>query len=159
MDIAYLGTNKFKSSKKRKKTMVIRQAHKKDLPQILAFMGIGQAKRKDWHVSAEKFVESYITNKHNFFLICLKNGKIEGTINGELWDDKGFAYLGEIRAIGKKREEIIQNMFKQFIVFCKKKNVKIINTYVQKKKKKQIEVYLSLGMKKRGEHFYFERRI
>ncbi len=139
--------------------MIIRQAHKKDLPPILAYMGIRQTKRKDWHVPAVKFVESYITNKHNFFLICLDKGKVVGSINGELWNDKGFAYIGEISATGKDRKEIIQSMFGRFVVFCKKKKVTLINTYVRKNKRKQIEVYKSLGMKKRGENFYFERRV
>ena len=46
-----------------------------------------------------------------------------------------------------------------FLKFCKKKKVKLINTYVRKNNTKQINVFKKLGMKKKGEHFYFEKRL
>jgi len=139
--------------------MIIRQARSSDFKKILDFMGGRQVKRKDWHVSSKNFVLSYITNKHNFFLIALDNDVVVGTINGELWNDKGFAYVGEISAKGRNKKEIVDQMFIYFVNFCKKKKVTLINTYVRKNKKKSIDLYKSLGMKKKGEHLYLERRI
>lgn len=139
--------------------MEIRQAKKSDLNKILEFMGSKQVSRQDWHIHSRQFVTSYITNRHNFFIIALENDKIVGTINGELWDDKGFAYVGEITAKGKNREEIINLMYSYFTKFCKEKGVTLINTYVKKTKQKQIKTYQRLGMKRTGEYFGYEKRI
>lgn len=139
--------------------MIIRQARASDLEKILDFMGARQIKRKDWHITPKKFVLSYITNKHNFFLIALDNETVLGTINGELWDDKGFAYVGEISAKGKNKKEIVDKMFAYFVDFCKKKGITLINIYVRKNKKKLIDFYKGLGMKKKGEHLYLEKEI
>jgi hypothetical protein len=139
--------------------MNIRQANKSDLDGILKFMGLKQVFRKDWHVSSRNFVLSYITNKHNFFIIALENKEVIGTINGELWNDKGFAYVGEIIAKGKNKQNIIDAMYSYFVKFCKKKGVTLINTYVKKNKKEQIKTYKGLGIKQKGEYFYHEKRI
>tara|TARA_Y100000310_G_scaffold287633_1_gene312671 strand:+ start:4038 stop:4457 length:420 start_codon:yes stop_codon:yes gene_type:complete len=139
--------------------MNIRQAKKTDLHNILKFMGLKQVSRKDWHVPSKQFVLSYITNKHNFFIISLEDHKVVGTINGELWNDKGFAYIGEVIAKGKNKQKIIDAMYLYFVNFCKKKGVTLINTYVKKSKEKQIKTYKDLGMKKRGEYFSYEKRI
>ena len=139
--------------------MKIRKATKKDLNKVLEFMGIRQIKRSDWHINSKKFVSSYITNKHNFFFITVDKNKVVGTINGELWDDKGFAYVGEIVARGKYTNRIINEMFDYFLEFCRTKKVKLINTYVRKSKKKQINTYKNLGMKKVGEYFGYEKRL
>jgi len=139
--------------------MDIRQANKSDLHSILEFMELKQVSRKDWHVPSKKFVLSYITNKHNFFIIALENKKVIGTINGELWNDKGFAYVGEIIAKGKNKQNIVDAMYSYFVKFCKKKDVTLINTYVKKSKKEKIKTYKELGMKQKGEYFYYEKRI
>lgn len=139
--------------------MEIRQANLNDLNLILEYFGNKTINRKDWHIEYGKFIKSYIKNKHNFFLIALKDKKVVGTINGELWDDKGFAYVGEISANGKEKEHIIKNMFKHFKKFCKKKGVSLINTYVNIKEKEKIKVYQDLKMKKIGKYFGMERRI
>ncbi|MEA3329620.1 MAG: GNAT family N-acetyltransferase [Nanoarchaeota archaeon] len=137
--------------------MDIRQAKKADLHSILEFMGLKQVSRQDWHVPSKQFVLSYITNKHNFFIIALDSNKVMGTINGELWNDKGFAYIGEIIAKGKNKQKVIDAMYSYFVKFCKKKGVTLINTYVNKNKEKQIKTYKTLGMKRKGEYFYLAR--
>jgi len=139
--------------------MEIRQATKKDLNRILKSMGIDQVNRKSWHVSSKKFVLSYIINKHNYFFIAIDKNKVVGTINGELWDDKGFAYIGEISAKGKNKDKVIKELFSYFVKFCKKKKVTLINTYVNKNKNQQISLYKSLGMKKVGDYLGYEKRI
>ncbi len=140
-------------------SLKIRQATKKDLNKILKSMGIDQINRKSWHVSSKKFVLSYITNRHNYFFIAIENNEVVGTINGELWDDKGFAYVGEINAKGKNKDKIIESLYEYFMKFCKKKGVTLINTYVNKNKKQQISIYKKLGMRKVGDYFGFERRL
>jgi len=139
--------------------MKIRQATKKDLNMILKSMGIDQVNRKSWHVSSKKFVLSYITNKHNYFFIAVEDGEVVGTVNGELWDDKGFAYIGEISAKGRNKEKIIDSLYDYFVKFCEKKKVTLINSYVNKNKKQQISVYKKLGMKKVGDYLGFEKRL
>ena len=139
--------------------MDIHQAKKSDLRSILEFIGLKQVTRKDWHIPSKKFVLSYIINKHNFFIIALENKKLIGTINGELWNDKGFAYVGEIVAKGKNKQDIIDAMYSYFVKFCKKKGVTLINSYVKKNKKEQIKTYKELGMKRKGEYFYYEKKI
>ena len=139
--------------------MIIRQATKKDLSKILKSIGIDQVNRKSWHVSSKKFILSYIINKHNYFFIAIENNKVVGTINGELWDDKGFAYVGEINAKGKNKNKIIKLLYEYFVKFCKKKGVKLINTYVNKNKKQQILIYKDLGMKKVGDNIGYEKKI
>src|SRR3989338_2349304 len=118
--------------------MIIRQATVRDLNRILDFMGQQQVRKKDWHISAKKFVKSYIINKHNFFFICCDNNAVVGSIAGELWSDKGFAYVGEITAKGKYAQRIIDIMFKKFVTFCKTKKITIINTYVKQNRYNQI---------------------
>lgn len=139
--------------------MIIRQATLKDLNLILEFMGRRQIRRNDWHIKSKNFIKSYIKNKHNFFFICIDNKSIVGSIAGELWDDKGFAYVGEIVVKGKNKEIIINEMFNKFIKFCRNKKINLINAYVNNSNKKQVMVYKSLGMKKKGNYFYFEKRI
>ena len=139
--------------------MIIRQATKKDLSKILKSIGIDQVNRKSWHVSSKKFILSYIINKHNYFFIAIENNKVVGTINGELWDDKGFAYVGEINAKGKNKNKIIKLLYEYFVKFCKKKGVKLINTYVNKNKKQQILIYKDLGMKKVCDYIGYEKKI
>jgi len=64
--------------------MEIRQATLKDLKLTLEYLGKRTINRKSWHIRHKKFILSYIKNKNNFFFIALKDGKIVGTINGEL---------------------------------------------------------------------------
>ncbi len=137
----------------------IRQAKKEDLDRILKSMGIDQVNRKSWHISSKKFVLSYIVNKHNYFFIAIENNNVVGTINGELWDDKGFAYVGEISAKGKNKEKIIESLYDYFVKFCNKKKVTLINSYVNRNKKQQIYIYKKLGLKKVGDYFGFEKRL
>lgn len=139
--------------------MEVRQATLRDLSRILEFMGRKQVKRKDWHIKSKNFVRSYIKNKHNFFFICSDQKKIIGSIAGELWIDKGFAYIGEIVVKGKNKEAIINEMFNKFIKFCRNKKINLINTYVNNSKKRQISIYKNLGMEKKGDYLYFEKRI
>ncbi len=139
--------------------MKICKATKKDLNKILISMGVDQVNRKSWHISSRKFVLSYITNKHNYFFIAIDKNEVVGTINGELWDDKGFAYVGEINAKGKNKDEIMKLLYEHFVKFCKKKGVTLINTYVNKNKKQQISIYKKLGMKKIGDYLGFEKRL
>lgn len=136
--------------------MIVRSAKINDLPQILNFSG---RKRKDWHVNQKKFVKSYIQNKHNFFFIGIDNKKVIGSVAGELWDDKGFAYIGEITAEGKNKKEIVKKLFDYLVRFCKKKNITLLNSYVNQRKIEKIKTYQTLGMKKRGDYFYFEKII
>ncbi len=140
-------------------TMHIRQARSSDIDLILSFMGKRPANRRDWHIPAKKFVASYIRNKHNFFLICIDQKRVVGSIAGELWNDKGFAYVGEITAKGKDESKIIRGMFGHFVKFCKKKGVTLINTYVKVGRDKAISTYKKVGMEKRGNYFYYERQI
>jgi len=139
--------------------MKIKQATLKDLEIILKFIGPKQLQRKDWHIKSKKFITSYIKNKHNFFLIAIDKNKVIGIINGELWGDKGFAYLGEIEAKGKNKTEIINKLFKYFKNYCKKRNINLINSYVNKNKSTLIKTYKRLRMKQKGTYLYFERRI
>jgi len=44
-------------------------------------------------------------------------------------------------------------------MFCKKKKIKLINTYVNKKNKELMKNYKLLNMKKTGEYIGFEREI
>jgi hypothetical protein len=136
--------------------MDIRQAKKLDLQKILKFYGKQDANR---HMPRKKFILSYITNKQNFFFIALNENKIVGTVNGEVWIDKCFAYIGEISAKGKDKSEIICKMYAYFVHFCKKNRITLVNSYVRKNKKQQINVFKKLGLKKKGNYLYFEKNI
>ncbi len=139
--------------------MKIKQATLKNIEPILKYLGKKTISRKNWHIPHKKFISSYIKNKHNFFFIALDEKKVIGMINGELWGDKGFAYIGEISAKSKNQQEIINKLFVYFKKFCKKKGIKLINTYVNKSKTKRIEIYKKLGMKKIGKYIGLEKRI
>lgn len=139
--------------------MEIKQARERDLNLILEYLGKRTSNRKNWHIQSKKFISSYIKNKNNFFFITLKDKKVVGTINGELWIDKGFAYIGEVSYKGKDKEKIINEMFNYFKEFCKKKKIKLINSYVNKKNKEIIKNYRLLNMKKTGEYIGFEKII
>ena len=139
--------------------MKIKKASLKDLNKIMEFSEIKNTDIKKWHMNPKDYVKSYIKNPNNFFFVAVNEDNIIGTIGGEIWRDKKFAYLGNIIAKGRDKNKTLINLFNYLIKFCKNNKINLINSFVRKNHSEMITNCKNFGMKKLGKYYYFEIRI
>lgn len=140
---------------------MIRKARINDLNSVWKLLNSAEELRttKDYTYSKE-LVKAYIKNPINFVFVYEEKGRTAGVINGEIWKDKGFAYIANL-AVDKKyrRKGIATQLYNYLEDYCRKLGLKGIYALVKISNKKMQKLTKKAGFRKGDSFYYFEKEI
>ena len=109
---------------------------------------------------SKKFIKDYITTSVNFMFVYEEKNKIIGMINGQIWKNKGYAYIENLVVNKKFRKRgIATELYTHLEKYCKKLRLTGIYTLTEVSNKKVHKFNKKMGFKKGKSFYYFEKEI